>query len=238
MKDSRPPVLLVSLLIVSLAMSGFLFFVVRSRTSPSGKTAPLSRDLQPYAALGSMVAENNHISDLKWTEAQFTAFLSGLRATYEGRGYPLDEEARLLRDRISAQVQRQIETEQPDPTEEYFKQLREKEGVSRTASGLHYRITHDGDGTPPRAGDTVVVSYAARTPDGTTLSMLAGVRVRAVVTDLLPGLAEGAQLLKPGGKALIYLPATLSFGTGEWPKDVPPGMPIGFFFELHEVVAQ
>lgn len=62
--------------------------------------------------------------------------------------------------------------------------------------------------------------------------------MQAVVTDLLPGLAEGVQLLKPGGKALVYLPPQLSFGTGDWPDKVPRGMPLAFFLELHEVVGR
>jgi FKBP-type peptidyl-prolyl cis-trans isomerase FkpA/FKBP-type peptidyl-prolyl cis-trans isomerase FklB len=237
MNQARQPVLLVILLVLSLAVSGALFWKVRSHTATPAKPAAPPRELLPYAALGSNLAENNRLADLKWNEAQFQAFLDGIRASYEGRGYPFDDDAKELHNQISARVGQMLTAEKPDPAEEYFKQLREKENVSRTASGLHYRITLDGEGAPPRPTDTVVVSYAARTPDGTTLQQLAGGRVRVGVTDLLPGLAEGVQLLKPGGKALIFVPANLSFGEGQWPQDVPPGMPIGFFVELHEVIA-
>jgi FKBP-type peptidyl-prolyl cis-trans isomerase len=240
MNQSRLSVLLVVLLAASFAVSGALFWKLRTRAAAavSAKPAEVPRELLPYAALGTNMAENNHIAALKWTEPQFQAFVAGLRASYEGRGYAFDDDARQLRSEISARVSQMQEAENPDPVEGYFRVLREKENVSRTPSGLHYRITLDGTGPPPLATDTVVVSYAARTPDGITLPMLAGERLRVGVTDLLPGLAEGVQLLKPGGKALFYLPASLSFGPGEWPKDVPPGMPIGFFLELHEVVAR
>src|SRR6185503_13551240 len=75
----------------------------------------LSRELAPYAALGSFMAENNRVPDLKWSPAQFAAFQEGFRSSYEGRGLPLDEPAAKLRDEISRRVQAMAEAERPDP---------------------------------------------------------------------------------------------------------------------------
>lgn len=190
----------------------------------------------PYAALGSYMAENNRVPDLGWSEAQFAEFLEGFRASYEGRGLPLDEDARKLRDEISVKVQAMLAKEQPDPMEDYFGMLREKEGVQKTASGLHYRITNEGSGPKAAAGDTVVMSFAARQPDGVQLPGLGRERVRVAVADLLPGLAEGVQLMQVGSKALLYLPPGLAFTEENWPQNVPRGMPLVFFVELHEIV--
>lgn len=209
----------------------------REAVAPVASPAPQgrARPSGPYAALGSFMAENNRIADLGWTEAQFAAFLEGFRASYEGRGLPLDEDAKKLRDDISRKVQAMLAKEQPNPVEDYFRQLREKEGVSRTASGLHYRVTEEGFGESPRPEDTVVISFAARLPDGQELPKLGRARVRIAVRDLLPGLAEGVQLLKEGGKALIYVPPALAFRDENWPAEVPRGVPVAFFVELHEV---
>ena len=57
----------------------------------------------------------------------------------------------------------------------------------------------------------VVISFAARLPEGQSLPALSKTRARVAVRDLLPGLCEGVQLLKVGGKALLYLPPSLSF---------------------------
>lgn len=192
---------------------------------------------EPYAALGSYTAENNRIPDLGWTEVQFAAFVEGMRSSYEGRGVPMDDDAKRLRDEISQRVQRMIEAERPDPAEEYFRMLRDNEAVSRTPSGLHYRITEPGLGETPTANDTVVISFAGRLPDGRELPAFSRARVRMAVRDLLPGLAEGVQLLRVGGKALVYLPASLSFSEPDWPADIPKGVPLAFFVELHEVIA-
>lgn len=190
-----------------------------------------------YAALGSFMAENNRIADLGWSEKQFAEFLEGMRASYEGRGLPLDDDAKKLRDDISKRVQSLLAQEQPNPVEDYFRMLRDKEGAKRTESGLHYRITEEGDGPHPKPTDEVVLSFSARQPDGKELPQLGRARVRIVVGDLLPGLAEGVQLLSVGGKALVYVPAALSFSAADWPADVPKGMPLAFFVELHEIGA-
>jgi FKBP-type peptidyl-prolyl cis-trans isomerase len=198
-----------------------------------GKTRP--RELTPYAGLGSFMAENNRIPDLKWTEPQFVAFIDGFRASYEGRGLPLDDDAKRLRDEISRKVQSMLAAEQPNPMEEYFHALRDKEGVLKTSSGLHYRITESGDGPTPQPSDSVVISFAGRLPDGKTLPPLTRARVKMVVRDLLPGLAEGVQFLRVGGKALVYLPPDLAFTEKNWPPQLPKGTPLVFFLELHEI---
>ncbi|PTY05593.1 hypothetical protein DB347_14570 [Opitutaceae bacterium EW11] len=210
-------------------------------TAPSAATtgdAPLSTTLRPYAALGTYVSENNRIPALHWTEEQFAAFQQGMRSSFEGRGYPVDDDAIKLRHEINAKVQSMMKgTPKADPIEEYFQTIREKEGVQRTSSGLHYRITEKGFGTAhPTAQSTVVVSYSARLPGGQALPDLSRARVRSAVADLLPGLAEGVQMMTTSGKALLYLPPSLSFGNGDWPAGVPKGAPIIFFVELHEIV--
>jgi FKBP-type peptidyl-prolyl cis-trans isomerase FkpA/FKBP-type peptidyl-prolyl cis-trans isomerase FklB len=233
------------LALIALALNTGLFvcyFVLRKPEAPQASvaaapTAPVwTRELAPYAALGSFMAENNRIPDLKWSAAQFAAFQDGFRSSYEGRGLPLDEAATKLRDEINRRVQAMTEAERPDPVKDYFRFLREKEGVKETASGLHFRITEEGSGTPPKPGDTVVISYAAGLPEGKSLPALSRSRAKVVVRDLLPGLEEGVQLLKVGGKGLIYVPATLSFKEADWPPQLPPGVPLVFFVEMHDII--
>jgi FKBP-type peptidyl-prolyl cis-trans isomerase FkpA/FKBP-type peptidyl-prolyl cis-trans isomerase FklB len=206
-------------------------------TAPAAPARPVSPapDVAPYAALGTFVAENNRIPDLHWTPAQFEAFISGERASYEGRGYAMDDDAKKLRDDINSRVQKLLEKERPDPVQDYFRDLREKEHVLSTASGLHYRITDEGTGSTPTATSRVLISYAARLPSGESVPALSRNRVSTSVADLLPGLREGVQLFRPGGKGLVYVPAKLSFGDGEWPAEVPRGAPIIFYLELHDV---
>lgn len=202
---------------------------------PAPAQAAPSRSLMPYAALGSYLAENNHIPDLKWSPDQFAAFMTGLRDAYEGRGFPMEEDAIQLRQDINRRVQQMINSQQPDPLEDYFRSLRDKENVKRTASGLHYRIMDPGYGEPPKADSTVVVSFTGRLPGGEPIPSVTRTRVRLKLSELLPGLREGIQLLRVGGKALLYLPPALSFPEKDWPADVPRAAPIVLFVELHDV---
>ena len=254
MKPARSPLIWKILAAVSLAANlALLGAVLRPAHLAPPAPAPLSpapapaqpatasgaeslpRPLLPYAALGSFLAENNHIAELKWSPEQFAAFVSGLRETYEGRGFPMDEDAVQLRQDINRRVQQMLTAQQPDPLDDYFRSLRDKEGVKRTASGLHYRITDPGYGESPKADSTVVASFTGRLPGGEPIPSITRTRVRVKMSDLLPGLREGIQLLRIGGKALLYLPPALSFPEKDWPADVPRGAPIVLFVELHDV---
>ncbi|MBE2214253.1 MAG: FKBP-type peptidyl-prolyl cis-trans isomerase [Opitutaceae bacterium] len=206
------------------------------KARPTGDpAASLPRELRPYAALGTHMAENNRIADLGWSAPQFDAFLDGMRSSYSGRGVPLDDDARRLRDETSARVRKMLAQENPDPVETYFNTLRATEGVTRTDSGLHYRITEPGEGDLARPEDTVVFTVTVRLPDGTFVPEMNLVRSRSAVRDLLPGLAEGIQLLPVGAKALLYLPPKLAFGAHP-PASVPAGSPIICFVELHDII--
>jgi FKBP-type peptidyl-prolyl cis-trans isomerase FkpA len=244
--SSRSPWLAVALL--SLAANVVLVFwhfrrapqpVESERAATPVAPVPVApvwtRELAPYAALGSFMAENNRIPDLKWSAAQFAAFQEGFRSSYEGRGVPLDDGAAKLRDEISQRVQAMVEAEQPDPVKDYFRFLREKEGVKETPSGLHYRVTEEGSGESPKPADIVVISYAAGLPDGKSVAGLSRSRVKVTVQDLLPGLAEGVQRLKVGGKGLVYVPPALSFKEADWPEQLPREAPLVFFVELHDI---
>lgn len=218
---------------------GWLFRAAPRAPEPE-PSAPVATawpgELAPYAALGSFMAENNRIADLKWAPEQFAAFQDGFRASYEGRGLPLDEPAAKLRDGISARVQAMLEAERPDPVRDYFRFLREKEGVKETVSGLHHRVTEEGTGEPPGTDAMVVISYAAGLPEGKSLPALSGTRVKVAVRDLLPGLAEGVQLLRVGGKGLIYVPSALAFSEADRPAQLPRDAPLVFFVELHDIM--
>ena len=67
--------------------------------------SPLAGERRSYAALGTFMAESNRIADLGWSREQFDAFLEGFRSSYEGKGVPLDDDAKRLQSAISERVQ-------------------------------------------------------------------------------------------------------------------------------------
>jgi FKBP-type peptidyl-prolyl cis-trans isomerase FkpA len=236
---SRPAIAWCLVALVSIALNLGLLARRGRGEAPAAADRPrpaaVPRELAPYRALGSFVAENNRIPDLGWTEAQFDAFVQGERASFEGRGVPLDEDAKRLRDDVGRRVQAMFAADQPDPLTEYFRALREQEGAAQTASGLHYRIVESGSGTAPGLDDMVMLSFGASLPDGTSLPAIGRARLRVRVRDLLPGLAEGVQLLHAGGRAVLYLPPELAFDADHRPPEVPPRTPVVVRLELHAV---
>ncbi len=91
----------------------------------------------------------------------------------------------------------------------------------KTASGLGTRVLTEGKGEVPTAKDQVTVSYKG------TLATTGAVfdqsdSAEFGVDGVIPGFAEGLQLMKPGGKMRLCIPAALGYGpraTGSIPAN-------------------
>jgi FKBP-type peptidyl-prolyl cis-trans isomerase len=108
--------------------------------------------------------------------------------------------------------------------EKFLKENATKDGVKATASGLQYKIVKEGAGKSPKATDTVLVHYRGTLLDGTEFdsSYKRNEPISFPLNRVIPGWTEGLQLLKEGGKAILYIPSKLAYG----PSGTPGG-PIG-----------
>jgi FKBP-type peptidyl-prolyl cis-trans isomerase FkpA len=108
--------------------------------------------------------------------------------------------------------------------EKFLAENKSKEGVKTTASGLQYKITKEGAGKSPAATDRVLVHYEGKLLDGTVFdsSIKRGEPIAFPLNRVIPGWTEGLQLIKEGGKAILYIPSKLAYGPGG-----TPGGPIG-----------
>ena len=99
--------------------------------------------------------------------------------------------------------------------EVFLKQNAKKEGVKTLPSGLQIKIIKEGEGRQPKATDKVVVHYRGRLIDGTEFdsSYKRGQPAEFAVNGVIKGWTEGLQLLKEGGKAELYVPANLAYGS-------------------------
>ena len=88
--------------------------------------------------------------------------------------------------------------------EKFLAENKSKEGVKTTASGL--------------------VHYEGKLLDGTIFdsSIKRGEPIAFPLNRVIPGWTEGLQLIKEGGKAILYIPSKLAYGPGG-----TPGGPIG-----------
>ncbi len=202
-----------------------------------------------YAEVGSSLAVSSGITRLGWTEAQFDAFVAGMRAAVHGQPLPLTPQGRSLHEEIGRRLQELSAGPAPasapparefsdaSSVEQYMQEMVAGMQMQRLDSGLAYLLISSGVGSRPAPEDTVVISYSATGPDGSTEYAGLSARHRKVrVSELLPGLAEGVQLLVAGGQGMFILPPELSFGSGAWPAGVPQGVPLIFTVTLHEIV--
>jgi FKBP-type peptidyl-prolyl cis-trans isomerase len=108
--------------------------------------------------------------------------------------------------------------------EKFLKENATKEGVKTTASGLQYKIVKEGTGKSPKSTDTVLVHYRGTLLDGTEFdsSYKRNEPISFPLNRVIPGWTEGLQLVKEGGKAILYIPSKLAYG-----ESGTPGGPIG-----------
>ena len=91
--------------------------------------------------------------------------------------------------------------------------------ANRTASGLFYKTLHPGTGERhPKAKDQVTVHYSGWTTDGKLFdsSIARGQPATFALDSVIPGWAQGLQLMVEGEKARFWIPEYLAYkGQGE-----------------------
>ncbi len=105
-----------------------------------------------------------------------------------------------------------------------------KEGVKTTASGLQYKVLKEGTGTAPKATDTVKVNYRGTTIDGKEFdsSYKRGEPATFPVNRVIKGWTEALQLMKPGSKYQLFIPADLAYGERGAGADIGPNSYLDF----------
>ena len=122
--------------------------------------------------------------------------------------------------------------------EKMNKVLNETYGAAKTtASGLRYIIEKEGEGEAPKATSSVTVHYTGYLLNGNKFdsSVDRGQPATFGLNQVIPGWTEGLQLLKPGGKAKLIIPANLGYGANGYPPVIPPNSWLVFDVELIKV---
>lgn len=113
-----------------------------------------------------------------------------------------------------------------------------KPGVITLPSGLQYQILTEGSGESPKPEDTVSVNYKGTLIDGTEFDNSAK-HGQAFTTrvggGVIKGWTEALQLMKPGSKWRIWVPAELAYGDRQMGPSIAPGSTLIFDMELLSV---
>ncbi len=100
-----------------------------------------------------------------------------------------------------------------------------------TDSGLQYIMIEEGSGDSPTELDMVLVDYTGwLAPDGPKFdsSIDRGQPAGFPVNGVIPGFAEGLQLLKPGGTIRLIIPPELGYGPSGSGSVIPPNATLIF----------
>ena len=117
-------------------------------------------------------------------------------------------------------------------------EISENKNVVELGSGLRYEILKTGDGTFPKASDTVKVHYHGTLVDGTVFdsSVQRGEPTEFPLGGVIPGWTEGLQKVSKGGKIKLYVPSHLAYGdTPPQGSPITPGATLVFEVDLLEI---
>lgn len=121
--------------------------------------------------------------------------------------------------------------------EAFLKENAKKEGVQQTASGLQYKVITEGAGKSPKATDTVVVHYRGTLISGKEFdsSYGRGEPIEFPLNGVIKGWTEGVQLMKEGGKLMLFIPPALAYGERGAGGVIGPNETLIFEIELLRV---
>jgi FKBP-type peptidyl-prolyl cis-trans isomerase FklB len=112
-----------------------------------------------------------------------------------------------------------------------------KKGIVTLPSGLQYKVLKEGAGESPALTARVTVNYRGTLLDGTEFDSSSRRKEPSVfkVNGVIRGWTEALQLMKPGAKWQLFIPANLAYGDRGAGPLVPPGSMLIFEVELVSV---
>lgn len=207
--------------------------------SEAAATAPESASGRISYGAGFAMADN--LRGQLGEDFDGSAFAQGVRDAVDGRDSIVDEAAlTAARDEIVARRQAAAEEEAQvnlQAAQAFLAENAEREGVTRTESGLQYEVMKEGSGATPVATDVVVTHYTGRLADGTVFdsSEARGEPATFGLDRVIPGWTEALQLMQVGDRWRLWLPPELAYGTRSPSEEIPPNAMLEFEVELLDV---
>jgi FKBP-type peptidyl-prolyl cis-trans isomerase len=173
-------------------------------------------------------------------EMDYTAFTEGLKSAMEQGSATLldkDEALEIVQTAFENAMSKQA-AELRIKEENFLIENAQNDGVVSNPSGLQYMVIAKGDGPKPAPDDIVRVHYEGTLIDGTVFdnSYHSETGEEIPLDMVIPGWAEGIQLMNVGSKYKIFIPSSLAYGERGAGQVIPPYSTLIFTIELLEIV--
>ncbi|MDR2481625.1 MAG: FKBP-type peptidyl-prolyl cis-trans isomerase [Spirochaetaceae bacterium] len=199
------------------------------------QSSDFSSDKKVSFAIGVLLAKSLQDSGIT---VDFPAFTDGLQKTLVSGnpGITFEAAAEIVQTAVQVVLDKQRE-ENLKKSEEFLAQNKKKSGIHLTKSGLQYEIINKGKGAQPKQDSVVVVHYTGSLIDGTVFDNSREREEPATIPleNVIPGWAEGIQLMHTGGRYKFYIPPDLAYGKDSPADEIPPNSVLVFDVELLEI---
>lgn len=194
---------------------------------------PKTEEEKTFYAIGTMFG--SRLTQLNMTDAEIDSLTAGLRDAAKGEKQKVDPMAyqQKIQDMFKARMEKQA-GEIKKKGIEFLNNFVSKDGATKTASGLAYKVIKEGTGPSPKETDVVKVHYHGTLIDGTVFdsSVERKQEVSFPLNRVIRGWTEGLQTMKVGGKSKFVIPSELAYGDAGAPPKIAGGATLIFEVEL------
>jgi FKBP-type peptidyl-prolyl cis-trans isomerase len=214
---------------------------------PSGAAQPTQAQQQQFSdaqlleMFGWFLGRRAGLPELEFSPQEVASIVKGLQSASRNEDAPYDLQAigpamdRFMNEKQTKFMEKLRQAGMAE-SQSFLTEIRKKDGVVSTPSGLAYEIVQPGTGAKPKLSDTVRVHYTGTLVNGTVFdsSRESDQPAEFELGRVIPGWSEGIQQIAAGGKIKLYVPPHLAYGD-EGAGGIPPAATLIFDVELLEV---
>ena len=152
--------------------------------------------------------------------------------------FTMEEAYQIFNEAYNAAMEKRNETN-IQAEEDFLAENSAKPGINVTGSGLQYEVISEGNGPKPAFTDRVRVHYEGTLLNGTVFdsSYSRGEPLEFSLSGVIPGWAEGLQLMNTGSKYRLFIPSGLGYGR-QPAGQIPPYSTLIFEVELLDIIQE